>query len=275
MDHAKKLSQQLLALRKAKGLTQEALANQLGITSQAISKWENEQKCPDIALLPRLAEIYDISIGELFGEDAPAIVSAPLIPGNQAVQKAAPRGRSIMALLLAGVLLVMPLVLLFSGVFLAGMSRNPGKSFFGYRYYGVLTGSMHPAIKQGDMIIVKLCAPEAVEVGDVIAFSPANDVVITHRVTQIMTKPNDESLWFITKGDANATEDFPVSANRLIGKMTGRLPGIGRIMTMSGHLSWVLLAGLLLLLTMFCWGLAAVIFALARRKQRKLKAMSL
>lgn len=43
--------------RKALGLTQEDLAQQLGVSSQAVSKWENDVSCPDISLLPALAKI--------------------------------------------------------------------------------------------------------------------------------------------------------------------------------------------------------------------------
>lgn len=51
--------------RKALGLTQEALASQLGISSQAISKWENDISYPDIALLPALAKILNCTTDEL------------------------------------------------------------------------------------------------------------------------------------------------------------------------------------------------------------------
>ena len=47
--------------RKAKGMTQEELANQLGVSSQAVSKWENDASCPDISLLPRLCQTLGIS----------------------------------------------------------------------------------------------------------------------------------------------------------------------------------------------------------------------
>lgn len=53
-------------LRKDKGLTQEALAGMLGLSFQAVSKWENQISCPDIALLPKLAEIFEVSLDQLF-----------------------------------------------------------------------------------------------------------------------------------------------------------------------------------------------------------------
>lgn len=53
--------------RKRLGMTQDKLAELLGVTAQAVSKWENDQSCPDIAMLPRLAEIFGISTDELLG----------------------------------------------------------------------------------------------------------------------------------------------------------------------------------------------------------------
>lgn len=66
------LGAQISCYRKACGLTQESLANQLGISNQAVSKWESDQCCPDIQLLPKLAEIFNISIDQLFGREIPA-----------------------------------------------------------------------------------------------------------------------------------------------------------------------------------------------------------
>lgn len=51
--------------RKAKGLTQEELAGRLGVSSQAVSKWENDASCPDISLLPQLCQVLGISSDEL------------------------------------------------------------------------------------------------------------------------------------------------------------------------------------------------------------------
>lgn len=51
--------------RKQKGLTQENLAEKLGVSSQAVSKWENDISCPDIGLLPQLCRELGITTDEL------------------------------------------------------------------------------------------------------------------------------------------------------------------------------------------------------------------
>ena len=50
--------------RKAKGLTQEGLAAQMGVSSQAVSKWETDASCPDISALPQLCKILGITADE-------------------------------------------------------------------------------------------------------------------------------------------------------------------------------------------------------------------
>lgn len=54
-------------LRQNKGVTQEILGEALGISSQAVSKWENESALPDILILPKIADYFGISIDELMG----------------------------------------------------------------------------------------------------------------------------------------------------------------------------------------------------------------
>lgn len=65
--------ERIASLRKARGMTQEALARKLGITNQAVSKWESDQCCPDIMQLPALADIFEISMDALFGRQEPAL----------------------------------------------------------------------------------------------------------------------------------------------------------------------------------------------------------
>lgn len=61
--------------RKAIGLTQEQLAEKLGVTGQAVSKWESDISCPDITILAPLADILGLSVDELLrGSQAPGSV---------------------------------------------------------------------------------------------------------------------------------------------------------------------------------------------------------
>ena len=60
-------NEKLQELRKKKGLTQEELADKLYVSRTAVSKWESGQCCPDIALLPALADFFEVSIDELMG----------------------------------------------------------------------------------------------------------------------------------------------------------------------------------------------------------------
>ena len=56
--------------RKDLGMTQETLADKLGITFQAVSKWETEQTIPDTMLLPKLAQTLNVSVDKLLGYSA-------------------------------------------------------------------------------------------------------------------------------------------------------------------------------------------------------------
>ena len=66
-------------LRKEKGLTQEELASHMGVSPQAVSKWENDQTCPDISALPKLAKLLGVSVDELLSgkEELPAVRVLP------------------------------------------------------------------------------------------------------------------------------------------------------------------------------------------------------
>ena len=73
------IGKRIAFLRKEKGLTQEELAQHMGISSQAVSKWENDQTCPDISALPKLARLFGVTVDELLeGKEAlPAVRVLP------------------------------------------------------------------------------------------------------------------------------------------------------------------------------------------------------
>ena len=61
------INEQIAYYRKQRGLTQEDVARALGVTNQAVSKWESAQCCPDIELLPELADLFEVSVDKLLG----------------------------------------------------------------------------------------------------------------------------------------------------------------------------------------------------------------
>ncbi len=78
METTMTLGRRIAQLRKEKELKQDDLAQMLDVSAQAVSKWENDQTCPDISLLPRLASILDVTVDELLsGKAEPAVRILP------------------------------------------------------------------------------------------------------------------------------------------------------------------------------------------------------
>ena len=75
----KTLGRRIADLRKEKGLKQEVIAEKMGVSSQAVSKWEHDQTCPDISVLPLLAEILGVTVDKLLTgkEPTPIVQLAP------------------------------------------------------------------------------------------------------------------------------------------------------------------------------------------------------
>jgi transcriptional regulator with XRE-family HTH domain len=64
-----KIGKHIKELRNRDGVTQDALAEALGVTGQAISKWENESGYPDIEYITPIANFFNVTIDQLFGHD--------------------------------------------------------------------------------------------------------------------------------------------------------------------------------------------------------------
>ncbi len=63
------LGERIKELRRRDGRTQETLASALGVTAQAVSRWEKGVCCPDMGMIPSIANYFGVSIDELFGYD--------------------------------------------------------------------------------------------------------------------------------------------------------------------------------------------------------------
>ena len=76
------LGKRIMALRKTAGMTQEQVAERLGVSPQAVSKWENDISCPDVTMIPRIAQLFNISTDELLGLKASAVRPADASSGS-------------------------------------------------------------------------------------------------------------------------------------------------------------------------------------------------
>lgn len=66
---SKSFSENFKSMRKQRGLTQEQIAETLGVSCQAVSKWETNSSYPDISLLPIIADHFGVSVDYLIGHD--------------------------------------------------------------------------------------------------------------------------------------------------------------------------------------------------------------
>lgn len=119
------------------------------------------------------------------------------------------------------------LILLFLGALYSLMNNRENKSYvpsiFEYKMMTVLSGSMDPGIKAGDVIFAKSIDADSVKIGDVITYKTENNDLITHRVTNV--KIENKNIYFITKGDSNNVEDSkPVPYSNVVGILAFRIP---------------------------------------------------
>jgi len=105
-----------------------------------------------------------------------------------------------------------------------------GPLALGARPYTVMSGSMEPAIRTGDVVVVESVRPTEVDVGEVVTFPDpsGSDRLITHRLRGRRIG-NREAL-FVTKGDANNDDErWSVPADGRIGRVVYRLPKLGHV----------------------------------------------
>lgn len=74
-----KFCEKLIQLRKQKGYSQENLAERLGVSRQAVSRWENGETTPDMSVLIKICEVYNISADYLIRDDYEKEEDIPVI----------------------------------------------------------------------------------------------------------------------------------------------------------------------------------------------------
>ncbi|MCL2014332.1 MAG: signal peptidase I [Oscillospiraceae bacterium] len=134
------------------------------------------------------------------------------------------------------------ILVIIGGAVLFAFSNNPEKAYFNHRLYSVKTSSMSPkkdgssppgGFNSGDTILIKLCKPETIQVGDIVTYIPGDDpyTYLTHRVVKVLDHLNeDKGIFFVTKGDSNDAEDPPIKGDMVVGKKVLVIPGTGAVL---------------------------------------------
>ncbi len=120
---------------------------------------------------------------------------------------------------------ILSTVILIVMVVVAGVLLLPYA--FGCQTLAVLSGSMEPVYHVGSIVFIKKVPPAEIKVGDPITFRISDQgTFATHRVVRI----DPEKKQFITKGDANNTEDGPTGFENLVGRASNiSVPWLGYI----------------------------------------------
>lgn len=129
--------------------------------------------------------------------------------------------------------LLIPILIINVTMIIKGYTnKDKVPTFLGYAPMIVLSPSMDPAIKEGDLAVVKSVDASEIQEGDVISFFDPDSnqgSVLTHRVVAVNQTASGE-ITFTTRGDANNADDpSPAKAEDLIGVYRFRIPGAGKI----------------------------------------------
>ena len=125
--------------------------------------------------------------------------------------------------IILNILLIIAFLILIFGIYYNVQTKLLNKEYvniFGYTFFEVATGSMSGSIEVGDVVLVKIT--NEVQENDIIVFKE-NNSFITHRVVK-----KDGDI-ITTKGDANNTEDSPITIDKVLGKVTGVIENVGII----------------------------------------------
>ncbi len=94
----------------------------------------------------------------------------------------------------------------------------------------VLSGSMEPVLSPGDLVVTQPVDANEIAIGDVVTFQPVSDdpTLVTHRIVSVQ-HGSDGTTGFITRGDANGTDDDPIVTDQVVGRVIYSVPLVGHL----------------------------------------------
>lgn len=169
-------------------------------------------------------------------------------PIEEASQK--PSGKKRLFLLLYNLIFYSFTIGILATALLFAFSNQTDASVLDYRFYQVLTDSMAPVegapeggFYSGDMVVVKMMPGSEVQPGDIVTYQlGAGKNYLTHRMVERLTELNGEpGDYIVTKGDANNSNDPPIKAERVHGKVIFVVPKVGTLVTFVRESFWLCL----------------------------------
>lgn len=109
------------------------------------------------------------------------------------------------------------------------IKKENGVSLFGYSSYIVVSGSMEPSIKVGDLVVIKQANESELDENDIITFSDESGNIVTHRIISINYDKNGKKQ-YQTKGDNNNSADIGlVTIENVKGKYCFKINSMGKV----------------------------------------------
>lgn len=125
-------------------------------------------------------------------------------------------------------ILIIPIIIYnISLIVFSIINKNETPCFFGIKTFVIVSGSMQPDLMIGDIVIVKKCDKNDINVGDIISYRSGQSV-ITHRIIEFIE--SDGQTGYITKGDNNNVKDnVVVKFEDIEGKYIGKISKLGNV----------------------------------------------
>lgn len=207
-----KIGKFIRELRIEKEMTQQELAEKIGVTDRAISKWENGRGTPDITLLIPLSKELDITLLELLSGERIENENNAIIDLIKHKDKKTKIWKYLFIGITNVILIIMTIILIFGFIIPLIYENSDTKGMT-----RVLSASMEPTIKVGTGIIYDKFDIDAIKKDDIVVFnfmdeegkilSNENGIYrVIHRVVQVITD-EDSNISLITKGDNNEEID--------------------------------------------------------------------
>lgn len=224
-----KVGKLIKKIRNERGLTQSELAEKIGVTDRAISKWENGRGAPDISLLIPLSKELNVSVLELLTGDIIHDEDKTIINIIEKKDNIIKKWKYLF-LLIVNIFLIILFYVLYQGYIIPLNYEN-------HKDYGIViiqSDSMSPLFTTGDAILYDKVNINDIKESDLILFKneTGNDLdnfkyLSIHRVIEIVNDNDDIS--FITRGDNNKNNDrYMVTINNYLGRYNSKLSNITR-----------------------------------------------